>query len=109
MPHSQQITLKGAWPQSLLDEPLYLPVMRRRETGNLKWDPGEMWTNDHEIVRSQLSRDVPSASGEATRSGLSGPLALSSPLIQFNVQISLTVCPLGTYLGKAQTLSPVYI
>lgn len=78
--------------------------------GNFKWDPGELWTNDHELFRSQLSReDVPSASGEATHSGLSGSLVLSSPLIQFNVQISWTVCPLGTCLGKAQTLSPAYI
>lgn len=32
MPYSRQITIKGAWPQSPLDEPLYLPAMRLRET-----------------------------------------------------------------------------
>lgn len=69
-----------------------------------------MWTDDHELFRSQLSReDVPSVSGEVTHAGLSRPSALSSLLIWFIIQIRLTICLLGTILGKAQTPSPAYI
>lgn len=69
-----------------------------------------MWTAHHELFRSQLSReDVPSVSGEATTCALSGPEALSNLLISFALQIRLSIFPLGTILGKSQSLSPSYI